>query len=67
MRCSTIYLRIDRQRISYLKFILEGYDGLGILSTVEPKDGLVKITLPPEGYIELITLLSTLDLKCHQQ
>ncbi len=63
MRCKTLYLSIDKHRISYLKFILEGYDGLGLLSTIEPLNGLVKITFPLERYKDLLTLLSTLDLK----
>jgi hypothetical protein len=37
------YLRIRPEKISWLRFIFEGYDGLGIVSTIAAKQGLVRI------------------------
>lgn len=53
-----IYLRIDSARIHFLKFILEGYDGLAILSTIDAKKGLVLIRFPGESIGEIFDLLS---------
>ena len=55
--CSTIKLQISPDRIHYLKFILEGYDGLAILSTVDAGQGIVELRFPPETQNELKSLI----------
>ncbi len=37
---------MNRDDISYLRFIFEGYDGLGIVSTRDPAAAQVVITYP---------------------
>lgn len=37
------FLRIRPEKISWLRFIFEGYDGLAILSTLSSEMGLVRI------------------------
>ena len=39
--------RIDRREIAYLKFVLEGYDGLAVLTTLDAKTGLVALYVAP--------------------
>ena len=39
--------RVDRSRISFVKFILEAYDNVAVLSTVDPRRGLVQIRIAP--------------------
>jgi len=41
------YYRVDRREISYLKFILEAYDGIAVLTTIDPVDGVVFLTVAP--------------------
>lgn len=41
------YFRVDRRKIHFLKFILEGYDGLALLSTIDPGMGTVLLYIPP--------------------
>ena len=53
-------LLIRPDKISWLRFILEGYDGLAILSTVSAKRGLVRIQTLDCRYIETMHLLETL-------
>uniref|UniRef100_A0A7V6CE43 DUF4911 domain-containing protein n=1 Tax=Thermodesulfobacterium geofontis TaxID=1295609 RepID=A0A7V6CE43_9BACT len=43
MRSSFFLIKLDPQKIAYLKFIFEGYDHLVILSVLDSKKGLVKI------------------------
>ena len=57
-RCSSLQFKISPDRIHYLKFILEGYDNLAILSTVNARQGLVEIRYPPENEKDLRYLLS---------
>ncbi len=56
----SLYLRIDPARYHYLKFILEAYDGLCLLSTVPGKKGCVCIRYPKELTETLHALLATL-------
>lgn len=41
------YLRVDRRKIGFLKFILEAYDGVATLTTVNPDSGVVRLHIPP--------------------
>ena len=56
-QCSLLRLEITPERIHFLKFILEGYDGLALLSTVDPRQGIVEIRYPPEIKRDLEKLL----------
>ena len=51
-------LRISPDRIHYMKFILEGYDNLATLSTVNARQGLVEIRYLPESKNDLTDLLT---------
>lgn len=41
------YFRVDRREISFLKFIFEAYDGIGVLTTIDAKSGRVVLGIPP--------------------
>ncbi|MDX1776676.1 MAG: DUF4911 domain-containing protein [Desulfobulbales bacterium] len=53
-------LEISPDRIHFLKFILEGYDGLALLSTLNSRQGLIEIKYPPEVEDDLKDLLKKL-------
>ena len=55
--CSLLRLEIMPERIHFLKFILEGYDGLALLSTVDAGQGIVEIRYPHEIENDLSELL----------
>jgi hypothetical protein len=38
------YFRVERRDLAYLKFILEAYEGLALLSTVDPEGAVVRIS-----------------------
>jgi len=59
--CSEIILRINPERIYFVKFILEGYDGLAGQSTVDPKQGIIKICYPEEMQADVELLLKELE------
>jgi hypothetical protein len=48
--------RIDRRQIHFLKFILEGYDGVAVLRTLDREQGLVKLSVGPgsERVVDMI-------------
>jgi hypothetical protein len=41
------YYRIDRREIALLKFILEGYDGLAVMSTLDSSLGIISVMIAP--------------------
>jgi len=57
MQFQAVYLRIAYQQYHFLKFILEGYDGLCLLSTVPGLKGCVCIRYPVNNSRVLFELL----------
>ncbi|WP_457574672.1 DUF4911 domain-containing protein [Desulfolithobacter sp.] len=55
-----LYLRIRPTRIGFFKFLLEGYDGLATLSTLDRSRGLVRLMVPSSRYSELLGVVSAL-------
>ena len=45
--CSRWQLRVNRRDIAFLKFILEGYDGLAQLTTVDSSMGRLALMIAP--------------------
>lgn len=43
MRSSFLIVKLNPKKLAYLKFILEGYDHLAILTVLDAKEGLAKI------------------------
>ncbi len=50
------YYRVDRREICFLRFIFEGYDGIAMLTTVDPDAGFVAFHISPgcEEDVEMI-------------
>lgn len=55
------YFRIDRKEICFLKFILEAYDGIATLTTIDARQGIVLLRIAPGCEDEVETILQ--DLK----
>ena len=52
--------RVNRREIAYLKFILEGYEGLAVLTTLDPRKGMVVLHIAPGCLSETEMLLQNL-------
>ncbi|MCG6930197.1 MAG: DUF4911 domain-containing protein [Desulfofustis sp.] len=52
------YYRITPEKFHLLKFILEGYDNLAVLSSMSGKTGLIRLKCAHESLPELISLLA---------
>ena len=47
-RASTrLRLRVDRREIAFFKFILEAYEGVALLTTLDPHLGTVELLIGP--------------------
>lgn len=41
------YYRVDRRRISLIKFIFEAYEGVAVVTTMDAKAGVIFLTVAP--------------------
>ncbi len=55
-----IKIRMEPRNIFFLDNIMEGYDGLGIVSTGNPGTGEVVVHVTPETYAEVMDILQNL-------
>ncbi|PKM88552.1 MAG: DUF4911 domain-containing protein [Firmicutes bacterium HGW-Firmicutes-12] len=56
-----IFLRIPRNKIAFLTKIIEGYDNLGVVTTIDPTQGVVVVRVTPDTEAEISEILSNLD------
>lgn len=52
------FYRIAPQRFHFLKFILEGYDNLAVLSSVSNQSGIIRLKCTDDSLPELLLLLA---------
>lgn len=52
------YYRIAPERFHYLKFIIEGYDNLAVVSSVSSRRGIVRLKCSLETLPELLELMA---------
>ena len=63
--CTVRRVIIDPSQIHYLRFLLEAYDGIAVVSTDDPELGLVRLNISPgcEDDVESILRLEGASLK----
>ena len=54
---ATLPLRIDPRRIGYFKFILEGYDGMALVTTINAKEGAIIVRYPSFFHDDLLAII----------
>ena len=47
METSKLFYRVDRRRISMVRFIFEAYDGLAVVTTLDAAAGLIVLRVAP--------------------
>ena len=55
------HYRVDRRKIAFIRFIVEAYDGLAIVTTLDPAAGLIEFQIAPGCEQDVETILQ--DLK----
>jgi uncharacterized protein DUF4911 len=58
---SVRYFKVDRHDLVYLKFVLEAYEGMSTLSTVEPKGVIVRLSIPSGFEEEMRRIIEALS------
>lgn len=54
------YFKVGRRDLVFLKFILEAYEGMSTLSTVEPHGVIVRLSIPVGFEADMQSLLDSL-------
>ncbi len=68
----TLRLRVQvpRREIAYFNFLLESYEGLASVRTIDPQEGTLELMVPPELKEELLSLLEAMkeemELRCSE-
>lgn len=57
------FYRVDRHDLVYLKFVLEAYEGMSTLSTVEPKGVIVRLSTSPGFEEDMQGLINALSME----
>lgn len=54
------YFRVQRKNIAFLKFVLEAYDGVAVMRTLESHEGVVELMIAPDFEREVTEILDSL-------
>jgi len=63
MQTENRYYQLASRDLVYLKFILEAYEGLSTMSTIDGKRGIVRINYPLPFAGEIAALMEALSLE----
>jgi len=61
------YYRLQRTEIAWLRFILESYDGLAFVRTLDSREALVEVAYPPSRRGDAAALLDNLCTESSMQ
>lgn len=56
----TYRARIQRTEIGFLNSIIESYEGIGVVRTLDAQSGIVELWLPPEFEDLVVTIMHDL-------
>jgi len=42
------YFKVDKKNIAFLKFVLEAYDGMAVIRTLDPREGVIELMIAPD-------------------
>jgi len=54
------YFKVAHRDMVFLKFILEAYEGMNVMSTVDNKAGIIRIAVMPGFVADMDALLASL-------
>jgi len=57
-----VYIKVEPRNITYISRIMEGYEYLGVVTTVDRAQGLLVIRSTPDMRSEIRKILSTLPI-----
>lgn len=61
--CEEILIKIEMKHINYINRIMEGYEYLGVVTTVKDMENVLRIRVTPDTYSEVREILANLPLE----
>ncbi|MBC8015573.1 MAG: DUF4911 domain-containing protein [Sporomusaceae bacterium] len=58
-----ILIQINMKDVNYINRIMEGYEYLGVVTTVKDTQGVLRIRVTPDTYPEVLEILDNLPLQ----
>lgn len=62
MNNTAIFIKVQPRDINYVNRIMEGYEYLGVVSTIDPRESKLIIRVTPDTYEEAIMILKNLPI-----
>lgn len=62
MQTNKKLLMVDRSKISYIRWIIESYDGMAIVSTIDPFKAIIELKIAPGCETTIDALLHSLRI-----
>lgn len=60
---SMIYAKVEPERIADVNWIMEGYEHLALVGTVDGTEGLIKFAATPDTYNDVLDILENMPFK----
>ena len=57
-----IFLKVNKEDINYINRIMEGYEYLGVVSTIDKNEGIIVIRTTTDMYDEAKVILENLEI-----
>lgn len=54
------YFKVDKKNIAFLKFVLEAYDGMAVIRTLDPREGVIELMIAPDFEKDVEEILDSL-------
>lgn len=61
------YFQLGKEQIALLRFLLESYDGLVFLRTLDNRQALVELAWPPSRAVDALALIAALEQELGMQ
>jgi len=60
MEMTKLYFHVKRKEISYLRWVVESYDGMAFLKTIEPYEAVIELEISPGCETLVLELIDSL-------
>jgi hypothetical protein len=55
------FLKLNRKDISYVQFLIESYEGLAAVTTVDEKVAIIKLSIMPDSVLDVDKILDSIS------
>lgn len=59
------WFQLKRKNIAVVQFIIEGYEGMATVSTIDPYTAIIQISIMPDFVSDIINVIEDLKNKYH--